>query len=214
MRSREGITRLYTGHRRTYQASGPRPASAHALHGGVALSWTHLLLIRRHLNSRIISNRQTPDDWCRPQRRTYLRQAMGARRLMAVPPGCDCAEGDWLSPTGAGGGGGGWPVAAGCRKAWLKGPVWMAGGGGLGSSISPAALEVVAMEAGKQRISMCWAVGRQDRSCKELASCPWQRVPAFWQWAEWVLGQTCYGRPARDPACAAGPGAWGLGPLR
>lgn len=39
----------------SYQSLAPRPASRHDRHGGVALSCRHLLLIRRHLASRVRS---------------------------------------------------------------------------------------------------------------------------------------------------------------
>lgn len=66
----------------TYQSSGPRPASRQDLQGGLALSWIHLLLIRRHLGGRVSAS-QRP--WPMVGGADHLRQAMGALRLILAP---------------------------------------------------------------------------------------------------------------------------------
>lgn len=98
---------------------------------------------------------------------TYLRQAIGERRLMTVPgwPDCDWDVGDWER----------------AEEAWCRGvsptpapPGWT--GGALESRSMMARLEKDG-DGGRQEESRCLgsSAGREE-SCRELLQCPWQRA--------------------------------------
>lgn len=98
---------------------------------------------------------------------TYLRQAIGERRLMTVTgwPDWDCDVGDWER----------------AEEAWCRGlipapapPGWM---GGALASRSMMARRVKDGDGGRQEESRCLgsSAGREE-SCRELLQCPWQRA--------------------------------------